>query len=157
MIWNTITDMYIFVYKYISELLPVVQNYVGNYIHFLKPTKIKTICFQNNHYVFLHDKVNNKDYVKILTYISKDDTQIIPLKTRPCIYLQVAYDKHCINIYDNVKKYFVDGNTITRELIEYIVYDEHQVDLSKHEDYKIHVFTNDSTFDIFGKTDKFVL
>lgn len=157
MVFNYIMDMYIFVHKHVSTSVPIVREYLGNYISCLKPKKIKSVCFKNNNYVFLHDKVNEKEYVKVLQHVQNDDVELKPLKTKPCIYLQVAYDKQCINIYDEVKKYFVEGNELTRELLEYIVYDEHNVDLSKYENYKIHVFTNDSTFDIFEKTDKFVL
>ena len=157
MVFDYLIDMYIFVHKHVSTTLPVTREYLGNYISCLKPRKMKSVCFQNHSYVFLHDKVNENEYVKVLQQIHNDGNELKPLKTKPCIYLQVAYDKQCINIYDNVKKYFVEGNKITRELLEYIVYDEHNIDLSKYDNYKIHVFTNDSTFDIFDKSDKFVL
>ena len=155
---DILIDFYITFDKYIKQQFPVVRGYL-EYIGLCKKEKmISQKQFQGKNYILYKATIDNHKYIRIVEEVDempeRNDIEIIPLEKKPFIYVQVIRGNEYLDIYDFVKEYFVEGNTINRTLIEFIVWEHMKMDLSK-EEYNIHMFTHSAKLIVYDKQTTF--
>ena len=151
---ENLLDAYIALDKYVKQHIP----HIREYLEYLGLCKKENMIFQKNfrgkNFILYKRTLNDNTYIRMMEEMDEmpnvTDIQIEPLEKKPFIYVQVIRGNEYIDIYDFVKAYFVKGNVIDRTLIEFIVWEHTQVDLSK-DDYNIHMFTHDAKLKVYDK------
>lgn len=159
---NFLLDSYIVLHEYVKQTIPKVREYL-EYIGLCKKYKsVHKRTFQGINYIVFKRNINKHVYFRVIEEFEKINNQnyvdmtIVPLDKKPFIYIHVIHGDQYLDIYDFMKGYFVKGNFINRNLLEFIVYEHLNIDLSK-EDYKIHMFTNNAELQVYTKIDNFCL
>lgn len=74
-----------------------------------------------------------------------DDIPILKSKNHPFVFMAIEFENNkTIDIYDEVKKYFIIGNKIDKELIKFIVRDQFDITLVN---FKTKILNKDVTFE----------
>lgn len=153
---QTLFDYYITCHKFIKSLYPFTRDILEYYGVCKKPNQWKQIHYNEKIMITYEEYINDIKYIKIVDIIHKQiENKIIPFEKKPFMYIQLVFNDTHQNIYDDIKPYFVNGNIINRELVEYIALHKYNMNLCQNEAYQIHVFTNDATLKIYTERDLF--
>ena len=152
---DTLLDSYITLDKFVKQQIITIRGYLECLGLCKKTQHHFNRHFQGKDYILYKTFVDNHRYIRMVEEADKmREITIIPLKKKPFIYIQVIRGNQYLDIYDHIKEYFVEENIINRTLIEFIVFEYMNIDLS-NEDYNIHMFTHNAKLKIFDKFTEF--